>query len=295
MAPIQSPPEPTWMTVLRLMRWDKPTGRLILLVPALWSLFLAQRGLPPLPLLGVVILGTLATSAAGCVVNDLWDRDIDPKVERTKNRPLASRALSVKVAIAIMLVSLACALVLALYLLQNPISFVFCVAAVPVIVLYPLAKRVFPVPQLVLAIAWGFAVLIPWSAVTGQVETATWLLWGAVVLWTLGFDTVYAIPDREYDRQLGVNSSARFFGSNAPEMVGLFFAGTAIMLLWLGVNMGLSFPFWVTLVVSAGLWFTHYRKLRRFHQPPRVYGQIFRQNVLVGFILLIGMILGLSV
>ena len=293
MAPTQSPTEPTWMTVLRLMRWDKPTGRLILLVPALWSLFLAARGLPPLPLLGVVILGTLATSAGGCVINDLWDRDIDPKVARTKNRPLASKALSVKVAIAIAFVSFLCALVVALYLLQNPISFAFCVAAVPVIVLYPLAKRVFPVPQLVLAIAWGFAVLIPWSAVTGQVETATWLLWGAVVLWTLGFDTVYAIPDREYDRQLGVNSSARFFGSNAPEMVALFFAGTGIMLLWLGINMALGFPFWVTLVAACVLWFTHYRTLRRFHPPPRVYGQIFRQNVSIGFILLGGMILGL--
>jgi len=117
MASTQSTPEPTWMTVLRLMRWDKPTGRLILLVPALWSLFLAARGLPPLPLLGVVILGTLATSAGGCVINDLWDRDIDPKVARTKNRPLASKALSVKVAIAIAFVTFLCALVLALYLL----------------------------------------------------------------------------------------------------------------------------------------------------------------------------------
>ncbi|MEL7505208.1 MAG: 4-hydroxybenzoate solanesyltransferase [Cyanobacteria bacterium J06554_6] len=296
MAPIEpSPeltrPEPTWMTVLRLMRWDKPTGRLILLVPALWSLFLAARGLPPLPLLGIVILGTLATSAAGCVVNDLWDRDIDPKVARTKNRPLASKALSIKVAIAIVLIAFACACGLALYL--NPVSFAFCVAAVPVIVLYPLAKRVFPVPQLVLAIAWGFAVLITWSAVTGSVETATWLLWGAVVLWTLGFDTVYAIPDREYDKQLGVKSSARFFGSNAPEMVALFFVGTAMLLLWLGVNMSLGIPFWITLLVACGLWFTHYRKLRRFHPPPRVYGQIFRQNVSIGFILLGGMILGL--
>lgn len=291
MAQPQATSEPTWLTILRLMRWDKPAGRLILMVPALWALFLAARGMPPAPLLGVIILGSLATSAGGCVVNDLWDRDIDPKVQRTKSRPLASRALSVKVGIAVALIAFACACGLAMYL--NPLSFALCVAAVPVIILYPLAKRAFPVPQLVLAIAWGFAVLITWTAVTNRLELPTWLLWGATVLWTLGFDTVYAIPDRKYDKQLGVNSSALFFGASAPQAVGLFFAGTAILLMGLGVNMTLGLPFLISLAIACGFWITHYRKLVRYHQPPRVYGQIFRQNVLVGFILLGGMILGI--
>ena len=152
----QTKNEPTWQKVIRLLRWDKPAGRLILIIPALWAVFLAAKGTPPLPLVGVIVLGALATSAAGCVVNDLWDKDIDPQVTRTKSRPLASRALSVKVGIVIFLVSLVCAAVLAFYL--NPLSFILCVAAVPFIVLYPLAKRVFPLPQLVLSLAWGFAV-----------------------------------------------------------------------------------------------------------------------------------------
>ncbi|MFN7656777.1 MAG: 4-hydroxybenzoate solanesyltransferase, partial [Dolichospermum sp.] len=109
------------------------------------------------PLVGVIIIGRIATSAAGCVVNDLWDRDIDPQVERTRNRPLASRALSVQIGILVGIVALVCAAIIALYL--NPLSFWLSVAAVPVIVLYPGAKRVFPIPQLVLSIAWGFAVL----------------------------------------------------------------------------------------------------------------------------------------
>ena len=258
------------------------------MVPALWALFLAARGAPPLPLLGVIILGTLATSAGGCVVNDLWDRDIDPKVQRTRNRPLASRALSVKTGIVVALIAFICAWVLASYL--TPLSFWLCVAAVPVIILYPLAKRVFPVPQLVLAIAWGFAVLITWSAVTGDLEQPTWLLWGATVLWTLGFDTVYAIPDREYDKQLGVNSSALFFGAYAPQAVGVFFAGAALLLLGVGWEMGLGAAYWLSWLVAVSVWTTHYRKLNRYHQPPRVYAQIFRQNVAVGFILLAGMI-----
>lgn len=284
-------PEPTWKAVLRLMRWDKPTGRLILLVPALWSLFLAAQGKPPLGLLAVIVVGSFVTSAAGCIVNDLWDRDIDPQVKRTRNRPLAAKALSVQVAIALALVAFVCAYGLTLYL--NRLSFWLCVAAVPVIVLYPLAKRVFPVPQLVLAIAWGFAVLIPWSAVTGSLTLATWLLWGAVVLWTLGFDTVYAIPDREFDARLGVNSSARFFGKQTPLAVTLFYAGTAISLGLLAWVMPLNWPFWVTLGMAIGIWGRQGYLLSLYDQPPSLYSRIFRQNVLLGFILLAGMILGI--
>jgi 4-hydroxybenzoate polyprenyltransferase len=286
----ESASEPTWKTVIRLLRWNKPAGRLILMVPALWGTFLAARGTPPLPLVGIVILGTLATSAAGCVINDLWDRNIDPQVERTRDRPLASRALSVTTGIIVVLVALACAAGLALYL--TPLSFALCVAAVPVIVLYPLAKRVFPVPQLVLSLAWGFAVLITWSAVTGNLETPAWLLWGATICWTLGFDTVYAMPDRDDDVRVGVNSSALFFGKYAPEAVGVFFALTSILMAWLGVQMNLSWGFWLTWTGAIALWGFQYARLRQEEPPKPLYGQIFGQNVGVGFILLAGMVLG---
>ncbi|TAE00970.1 MAG: 4-hydroxybenzoate octaprenyltransferase [Oscillatoriales cyanobacterium] len=188
--------ESTLLTIIRLLRWDKPAGRLILMIPALWAVFLAAHGKPPAALVGVIVLGTLATSAAGCVINDLWDRDIDPEVERTRSRPLASRALKVQTAIGVAVISFACAAILAFYL--NPLSFWLCVAAVPVIICYPLAKRFFPVPQLVLSIAWGFAIL----------------------------------------------------------------------------------------------WFLQYSQLRKSDLPNPVYGQIFRQNVWVGFVILAGMIVG---
>lgn len=122
----QQPNLPVWLTIIRLLRWDKPAGRLILMIPALWAVFLAAHGMPPVPLVGVIILGTLATSAAGCVINDLWDRDIDPKVERTRDRPLASRKLSIQVGVVVAFVAMACAFVLALYL--NPFTFWLCVA-----------------------------------------------------------------------------------------------------------------------------------------------------------------------
>jgi len=282
--------EPIWFTIIRLLRWDKPEGRLILMIPALWAVFLAARGTPPLPLVGVIVLGTLATSATGCIVNDLWDKDIDPQVQRTRNRPLASRALSVQVGIGVALIALGCAFVLSLYL--HPLSFWLCVAAVPVILLYPGAKRVFPVPQLVLSIAWGFGVLISWSAATARLESATWLLWGATLFWTLGFDTVYAMSDREDDRRIGINSSALFFGNYAPEAIGIFFAGTVLLLGWLGIVMQLHLSFWIALALAICGWIWQYTRLRDPQLPNPAYAEMFRQNVWIGFLLLAGMILG---
>lgn len=282
--------EPPWLTIIRLLRWDKPAGRLILMIPALWGVFLAANGHPPLPLVGVIILGTLATSAAGCVINDLWDRNIDPQVERTRNRPLAARRLSIKVGIAIALVALACGAGLAFYL--NFLSFWLCVAAVPVIILYPLAKRFFPVPQLVLSLAWGFAVLISWSAVTATLTERTWVLWAGTIFWTLGFDTIYAMADREDDAKLGINSSALFFGSYVTEAIAIFFASTIACFIYLGIISGFNFLFWLSLAISVILWVSQYIRLTQPNLSREVYGQIFGQNVIIGFILLLGMVLG---
>ncbi|MGF1590807.1 MAG: 4-hydroxybenzoate solanesyltransferase [Pleurocapsa sp.] len=290
MTQYQSTGEPTWQKIIRLLRWDKPAGRLILMIPALWALFLAAQGTPPLPLVGIIILGTLSTSAAGCVINDLWDKDLDPQVARTKSRPLASRALSLRIGIVIFAIALGCAALLAFYL--NPLSLLLCFAAVPFIVFYPLAKRVFPVPQLVLSLAWGFAVLISWTAVTGKLEFATWLLWGATVAWTLGFDTGYALSDREDDLKVGINSSAIFFGKYTPEAIGIFYLITVGLLAYLGIKLALGSAFWLSLSLASVGWVWQYINLRKSHISPAMYGKVLGQNVWLGFILLAGMILG---
>ncbi|XGV87451.1 MAG: 4-hydroxybenzoate solanesyltransferase [Limnothrix sp. BL-A-16] len=282
----------TGRAIVRLLRWDKPAGRLILLIPALWALVLASDGRPHPLLVLVVVVGTIATSAAGCVVNDLWDRNIDPKVERTKQRPLAARSLSVKVGVGVMLVAALCAAGLLPFL--NGLSVLLCVAAVPVIALYPAAKRVFPVPQLVLAIAWGFAVLIPWSAAINppSLDLPAWLLWGAVVLWTLGFDTVYALADREDDRRLGIHSSALFFGDLAPQAIGAFYAGTALLLAYTALALELNIGFWLTLFGAIGLWVRQYLRLSDRQLSRAAYGKMFAENVTIGFVLLAGMLVG---
>jgi 4-hydroxybenzoate polyprenyltransferase len=294
LTPSERPCEPTWWTIVRLLRWDKPAGRLILMIPALWAVVLASHGAPPLPLVMVIVLGTLSTSAAGCVVNDLWDRDIDPQVQRTRDRPLAARSLSIQVGIGVALVAFGCAGGLALYLnpWNNPLSFWLCVAAVPVIVGYPLAKRVFPMPQLVLALAWGFAVLISWSAAVAHLELAAWLLWGATILWTLGFDTAYAMCDREDDRRIGVNSSALFLGDYVGQAVAVFFLGTSGLLAYLGWLWQLHLGFWLALVFAVGGWTWQSLRLIRDDLTPPDYLGIFRQNVGLGFLLLLGMTTG---
>jgi 4-hydroxybenzoate polyprenyltransferase len=273
--------------VFRLLRWDKPAGRFILMIPALWGVFLAARGNPSPFLVGIMVLGSFATSAAGCVINDLWDQDIDPLVERTRKRPLAARELTVKVAIVTGLLALACAAGFAFFL--NPFTFALCVAAVPVIALYPGAKRVFPIPQLVLSIAWGFAALISWSAVTGGLEPAAWLLWGATVFWTLGFDTIYALSDREDDLKIGINSSAIFFGKAAPQAIGIFFLLTVGLLGLLGWQLSLSWPFYLSLIVAFGLWVKEYRQLIGPNSAA-LFPKGLSENVQIGFLLLAGMI-----
>ncbi|MCL1491200.1 MAG: 4-hydroxybenzoate solanesyltransferase [Pseudanabaena sp. Salubria-1] len=290
--------ESTLKKVVHLLRWHKPAGRLILMLPALWATVAAaktQHQLPPLDLLGVVILGSLATSAAGCVINDLWDRDIDPQVDRTKNRPLADRSLSIQVGIAVLLVAGLCAFLLSTYL--SPLSFGLCFAAVPVIAIYPACKRFFPVPQLVLSIAWGFAVLIPWSAVTGGLDRHAWELWVAVIAWTMGFDTIYAMSDRTDDLKVDINSSALFFGRYVTFAIAVFLAIALGCLLWMGWEIQLGYAHYFACLTAGVIWIWQYNRLNQAEIPSDLYQKAFGQNVWIGFIILAGMLpsaLGLS-
>ncbi len=284
-------PESTLQRVIRLLRWHKPAGRLILMLPALWSVIAAaksQQQLPPLQLVAVVILGSLATSAAGCVINDLWDRDIDPLVARTKTRPLAERSLSIQVGIGVLLVATLCAFLLSTYL--TPLCFGLCFATVPVIAIYPACKRFFAVPQLVLSIAWGFAVLIPWSAVTGGLDNHAGELWVAVIAWTMGFDTVYAMSDREDDRKVGVNSSALFFGEYVTFAVAIFLAIALGCLVWLGQDLQLGYAYYLACLTAGVIWLWQCKQLTQPEISTDFYQKAFGQNVWIGFIVLAGML-----
>lgn len=282
--------EPFWHKIVRLLRWEKPTGRLILIIPALWGIVLSAKGMPSISLVNLIIFFALATSATTCTINDLCDRDIDAQVERTRERPLASGALSVSVGIAVAVISVSLNAILAFAL--KPLSFWLWVGTLPVIILYPLSKRVFPVPQLLLAIIWGLVVLTSWAAVNEQIEITTWLLCSSTALWSVGFDTIYAMSDRKDDQRIGVKSSALFFGKYAPVAVMICYATAALLLGLLGFYMQLQLTFWISLIIATIAWIWQFIQLLDSQLPNTAYNQMFTQNVWISSVLLFGMIFG---
>ena len=289
---------PRPIVIVELLRWHKPSGRLILLIPALWSLWLASGGIPPLPLLGWIVLGALAVSAAGCIANDLWDRRLDPQVERTANRPLAAGLLGVPTAVALLLLCLLLALlvVLALPPDHRSLCLLLAAAALPPVLLYPSAKRWFGYPQAVLALCWGFAVLIPWAAVRGSLAGGwpLWLTWAATLAWTFGFDTVYAMADRTDDRRVGIRSSALSLGERAPLAVALCYGFTALALAAAALQSGVSVAFWPLWLLAAAWMQQQAAVLRRPELPAAAYGRHFQRQVQLGALLLLAMVVGLT-
>ncbi|MEI6829864.1 MAG: 4-hydroxybenzoate polyprenyltransferase [Synechococcaceae cyanobacterium ELA445] len=270
-----------------LLRWHKPSGRMILLIPAGWALWLTPGAPPAAALVGWILLGGLAVSGAGCVANDLWDRRIDPLVERTRLRPLASGRVSVASAVLLLVLCLAVALavVLALPVASRELCLLLALATLPPVLLYPSAKRWFALPQLVLALCWGFAVLIPWAAATGSLWGG-WplaLTWLATLAWTFGFDTAYAMADRRDDGALGLRSSALTLGKRVPLAVAISYGLAAVCLAIAAALQGVGALFWPLWIVAA---------VAMQREAHRLDGHHFGRQVRLGGLLLLALVLG---
>lgn len=281
---------------LELLRWHKPSGRLILLIPAGWSLWLIPNAPPTAELISLIAIGGLMVSGAGCIANDLWDRRIDRLVERTRQRPLAKGSIRISTAVGLLLLLLLLSLlvVVSLPTASRGLCLGLAVLALPPILLYPSAKRWFAYPQAVLALCWGFAVLIPWAASQANLSGGWPLIgcWLATLMWTFGFDTVYAMADRRDDANLALKSSALSLGSNALKTVALSYALACTVLATAAVSAGVSWTFWpFWLIASIGMQKETWA-LRGSNQPMTTYGQHFQHQVLLGAMLLIGLILG---
>lgn len=281
---------------LELLRWDKPSGRLILLVPAGWALWLQPQAPPPAVLVGWVVLGGLAVSGAGCVANDLWDRRFDPAVERTRQRPLAAGRVTVASAVVLLLLCIlaAYAVLQALPDANRSLCLQLAWATLIPVLLYPSAKRWFPLPQLVLALCWGFAVLIPWAAAAPVPEIWTsWplgLAWLATVLWSFGFDTVYAMSDRRDDAALGLRSSALTLGAWAGKTVLTCYALTAVALGAAATISGVGAGFWPCWALAA---YGMLREAQALNQPGfSGFGRHFQRQVLLGGLLVLALVIG---
>jgi 4-hydroxybenzoate polyprenyltransferase len=235
----------------RLMRFDKPIGILLLLWPALWALWIAGQGRPKPLVFTVIVAGVVVMRAAGCVINDYADRDFDPHVERTRLRPIAAGLVSPREALLLFagLVLLAFGLVLLLNGYTIALSFVGAFLAAS----YPFMKRYTHLPQAYLGIAFGWAVPMSFAAQTNAITWVGWALFLATVLWALIYDTMYAMVDREDDLKIGVKSTAILFGDYDRHIIaGLQLLMLAALVL-VGRNLALNTPYYLGLVVAAGL------------------------------------------
>lgn len=235
----------------QLMRLHRPIGIFLLLWPVLWALWIASTGKPALPVLLVFVAGVVLMRSAGCVINDYADREFDPKVDRTRDRPIAAGRVSPREALVlfVVLALIAFALVLAMNRLTILLSFVGAGLAIS----YPFMKRWTHLPQFYLGAAFGWGVPMAYAAQTGSVPTEAWILFAATLCWAVAYDTIYAMMDRDDDLRIGVKSTAILFGRADRAMVALFQVLTLVLLAWVGMRAGLGRTYFVGLLLAVVL------------------------------------------
>lgn len=253
----------------RLMRLDRPIGILLLLWPTLWALWLAGNGRPDGIVVWIFVLGTVLMRSAGCVMNDLADRDFDGHVSRTRLRPLATGEVGVGEAFA--LAAFLSVLAFGLVLFLNRLTVWLSLAALFLAASYPFTKRFFAIPQAYLGIAFGFGIPMAYAALTGAVPPIAWLLLLANVFWSVAYDTEYAMVDREDDLKIGIRSSAIFFGRHDVHIIMACYASMLLLLCCVGIQLGLGWPYYLGLLAAATIAFYHYRLIR-----PRVAADCFK-------------------
>ncbi len=271
----------------RLMRIDKPIGIWLLMWPTLWALWLAGKGHPDQWLFVVFVLGVFIMRSAGCVLNDYVDRKIDPYVERTRTRPIASGAVAPAEALVLFLALSLIAIGLAT-MLNRPARLLAIVAA-GLTIAYPFIKRVVSIPQFVLGAAFGWAVPMAFAAQTGETPQLAWLVFGVALVWAVIYDTFYAMVDREDDRKIGVKSTALLFGE-----VDLFvIAGLQLLMLvaltFVGLRAELGSWYFASVVGAAAL-MAYHQWLARDRQPAGCFAA-FLHNQTIGLVIFVGIVL----
>lgn len=234
-----------------LMRLNRPIGSLLLLWPTLWALWIAGHGRPDWVVLLVFVLGVVIMRSAGCVINDYADRNLDPHVERTRERPIAAGHVAPGEAVALFVVL--CLVAFSLVLLMNWLTISLSLGALVLAAAYPFSKRYTYLPQVVLGAAFGWAIPMAFAAQTGSVPQIAWLLFTANVLWATAYDTMYAMVDRDDDLRVGAKSTAILFGDMDRIIVAIIQALVLFALVLVGRKLGLSLYFYAGLAIAAAL------------------------------------------
>ena len=265
----------------RLMRMHRPIGVFLLLWPTLWCLWIAARGLPDLHLLVIFVLGTVLMRAAGCCINDYADRDFDPHVLRTRDRPLATGR--VRPAEALKLCAGLSLLAFILVLFTNGLTIAMSLGGLGLALLYPFTKRFTHLAQLFLGAAFSWGGLMAFTAQTGTLPAPAWLLYAANFLWTVVYDTQYAMVDREYDLKIGVKSTAILFGAADRLVIGILQLTFLGAMLLSAQYFDLGAWFHLGLLLAAGLFLYQHWLIRR--REPQPCFRAFLNNHYVGMVI----------
>ncbi|USH02553.1 4-hydroxybenzoate octaprenyltransferase [Grimontia kaedaensis] len=271
----------------QLTRMDRPIGSLLLLWPTLWALFLAADGMPNLHVLVVFVLGVIMMRAAGCVINDFADRNFDGHVKRTKARPLPSGLVTAKEALALFGLLILGAFLLVLTL--DPLTIKLSVVAALLASVYPFMKRFTHMPQLVLGMAFSWAIPMAYAAQSGELPPVAWMLFLANVLWTVAYDTLYAMVDRDDDLKVGIKSSAILFGRFDKIAIGILQLITVLLLVLVGYLSGLSQVYYWFLLAASAL-FVYQQWLARGRERELCF-KAFLNNNYVGMLVFFGLAL----
>jgi 4-hydroxybenzoate polyprenyltransferase len=275
-----------WNAWWRLMRFDRPIGMLLLLWPTWWALLIAGQGSPSFQNIVIFTLGVVLMRAAGCVMNDIADRNFDPHVARTRNRPLANGELSVQQALGCFVLLLLLAFLLVLQ--TNRLTILLSVVGLALAATYPFFKRYTHLPQVVLGFAFSWGIPMAFAAETGSLPLLAWVLLAVNLNWVLVYDTLYAMVDREDDLKIGVKSTAILFGQHDLQVISGLMLLQLLCLTALGVVSAWSWPYFVAVALVAGL-FGWQRRMIGQREPAACF-RAFLHNNWVGCAIFLGLV-----
>ncbi len=273
-----------WQAIKHITRMDKPIGTYLLLWPTFWALWIAADGFPDFRLLVIFSLGVFVMRSAGCVINDFADRKVDGQVKRTENRPLVSGQMTSEQALMLFgfLIGIAFFLVAQLSWLTMQLSIV----ALALAASYPFMKRFTHLPQVVLGAAFSWGMIMAFSEIEGRVPTVAWLLFFANLVWTIAYDTIYAMVDRDDDKRIGVKSTAILFGQYDKKIIGFLQLLTLSLLLTVGEMMAFGWPYQLSLVIGAGIFC--YQQMLIINRDRDACFKAFLNNHVFGLVVFLG-------
>ncbi|MGE6433577.1 4-hydroxybenzoate octaprenyltransferase [Shewanella baltica] len=274
-----------WDVYSRLTRIDRPIGTLLLLWPCLMALMLAAGGMPDLKVLIIFILGVVIMRACGCIINDYADRDLDSFVERTRSRPLASGEISTKEALILFVILGLSAF--GLVLLLNGLVVKLSVIGIILTIIYPFTKRITNMPQMFLGIVWSWSIPMAYAAQTGEVPMEAWWLFAANWCWTVAYDTMYAMVDRDDDLKVGIKSTAILFGKYDRQIIGLFQLAALACFIAAGWSADRGLLYGLGILTFVG--FSTYQQMLIFDRERAPCFKAFLNNNWAGLALFVGL------